>query len=677
MNPRNRISELSAELDRHNRLYYVEAAPVISDREYDRLYRELLDLETAHPELASPDSPTRRVGGAPLEGFSQITHPQRMMSLDNSYSESEVADWHQRALKLAEGAPLECWIEPKVDGVAVTLFYERGRLKYAATRGDGTVGDDITQNVRTIRSIPLRLPPDVPQTIEIRGECFMSKKGFAELNLQRTEGGDPAFANPRNATAGTLKQLDSRMVAARPLSIVFHGFGACPEFEFETQEQFFLTLKQAGLKAADLHWKAQNLDEILHAIHELDQKRHSLPYETDGAVVKINRIRLQRQLGATAKAPRWAIAYKYAPEQAETRLLSIDIQVGRTGVLTPVANLEPVFVSGSTVARATLHNAEEIERKDIRIGDTVVIEKAGEIIPAVVEVRRELRTGTERPFQMPTACPACGSAVVRDPEQVAVRCPNFYCQEQIKRRLLHFAARAALDIQGLGEVLVEQIVTAGLAKDAADLYQLNVGQLLSLDRMGEKSAQNLIAGLEKSRQQPAWRVLFGVGILHVGSAAARTLVQHFGGIDAIAAATVEELQQCQDVGEVVARSIFVWFRDETNHQLMERLRAAGLQFSGAGKSAATASASDRFAGTTWVITGTLSQPRQVFEELIRQHGGKTSGSVSKKTTWLLCGEEAGSKLAKATELGVKVLDEAAFAALLGEPLPQPGQPSLF
>lgn len=662
--PAVRIAQLRAELEKHNHLYYVAARPEITDREYDLLYRELQDLEAAHPELKDPNSPTQRVGGAPLEGFTQITHREKMMSLENTYTEGEVRDWYQRVLKASGGVELETWIEPKVDGVAVSLYYEGGGLKYAATRGDGITGDDITQNIRTIKSLPLRLPEGAPQKLEVRGECHMSKQGFAELNQQRSDAGEAEFANPRNATAGSLKQLDSRLVAQRPLAVIFHGFSTSgSDYVPETQEEFQKFLAKVGLKGADLHWKASGVDAILDAIRELDQKRHGLEYETDGAVVKVNSVNLQREMGFTSKAPRWAIAYKYAPEQAETTLLNIEIQVGRTGVLTPVANLEPVFVSGSTVSRATLHNEEEIERKDIRAGDRVIIEKAGEIIPAVVRARTELRQGDPPRFRMPDACPVCQTPVVRDPVQVAIRCPNFYCADQIKRRLQHFAARGAMDIQGLGEMLVEQIVNAPLARDAADLYDLTNDKLMTLERTGSKSAQNLLDGLVKSRQQPPWRVLFGLGILHVGSSGAQKLLEHFRSFDAMRTASIDELSQCQDVGEIVARSIHDWFRDERNVLLLDRLRAAGLQLA-VDESASSSPISTTLAGTTWVITGTLSQPRPAFEEMIRQHGGKISGSVSKKTSFVLVGADAGSKEDKAKSLGVKTLTEDEFNKLL-------------
>jgi DNA ligase (NAD+) len=537
-------------------------------------------------------------------------------------------------------------------------------LKYAATRGDGTTGDDITVNVRTIRGLPLRLPSTAPANLEVRGEVYMPNAAFEALNAQRAEAGDPVFANPRNSTAGTLKLLDSRLVARRPLAIIVHGFGNTDGLQATRQEELFALLDHCGLPRTPWWKKVRSLTELLAAIRELDSFRRTLPYETDGAVVKLNSLADQRFLGTTSKAPRWAMAFKYAPEQAETRVTSIEIQVGRTGVLTPVANLTPVLLSGTTVSRATLHNEEELQRKDVRVGDLVVVEKAGEIIPAVVEVRKDQRTGSEASFVFPTLCPACQTPVVRDPVQVAVRCPNFRCPEQVKRRLQHFSSRGAMDIAGLGEAIVEQLVSANLAMDAADLYSLRPESLLALDRSGRKSVENLLAAIQKSTQQPLWRMVFGLGILHVGSTSARALAAHFGTLDALAAASIEDLLRVDDVGEVVARSVHDYFRHPENIQLIDRLRAAGLNFSSG--TATTTAVSTTLAGQTFVITGTLSQPREYFEELIRSHGGKISGSVSKKTSHLLCGTDAGSKLDKALGLGVSVLKEDDFHALLAK-----------
>lgn len=660
----SRAAFLSSELHRHNRLYYVEARPEISDQQFDVLLKELQEIEAKFPDLRTPDSPTLRVGGAPLEGFTQITHTVRMMSLDNTYSEEELSAFFARVQKGLGREKVDCVIEPKVDGVAITVRYENGVLKYGATRGDGQTGDDVTNNLKTIKRLPLRLPKDGPQTFEVRGEVFMSKAGFAKLNQEREEAGEATFANPRNSTAGTLKLLDPKIVAKRPLDIVFYGLAEASDVA--SQKEVYALLDAAGLRKADLIWHADSAEGLLQAIRELDEKRKSLPYETDGAVIKVNSFVDQRELGVTSKAPRWAIAYKYQPEQAETKLLAIDIQVGRTGALTPVARLVPVLVSGSTVSNATLHNYEEIERKDIRVGDVVIIEKAGEIIPAVVSVKKELRSGDESTVAAPTHCPVCGTAVHKDEEQVVIRCPNPHCPEVVKRRIEHFVSRGAMDISGLGEAVIAQLVDfkkadgSRLVADVADLYDLDELSLARLDRVGTKSIDNYLKAISASKQQDPWRLVFGLGILHVGAGGARKLIEHFGGIDAISKASVEELIQCPDIGEIVAVSIHAWFREAHNIALLDRLRAAGLNFT----QKAVEAASDKLNGTTWVITGTLSQDRETIADTIRANGGKVSGSVSGKTTYLLAGEDAGSKLDKATKLGVKIVSEPEFRAML-------------
>ncbi len=656
-----RAAFLRAELHRHNRLYYVEARPVISDKEFDGLLRELQDIEAQFHDLLTPDSPTQRVGGAALEGFTQIRHAVPMMSLDNTYSEEELTAFFARVQKGLGRGSVACVIEPKVDGVAISVRYEDGVLKHGVTRGDGTTGDDVTNNLKTIKTLPLRLPKDGPQTFEVRGEVFMPKAGFAKLNQEREEAGESLFANPRNSTAGTLKLLDSKIVAKRPLDIVFYGLADASGLPIESQNDVRKLLEAAGLPKSSLLWQADSAEGLLTAIRELDEQRKVLPYETDGAVIKVNAFADQRELGVTSKAPRWAIAYKYQPEQAETKILAVDIQVGRTGALTPVARLEPVFVSGSTVSNATLHNFEEIERKDIRVGDRVIIEKAGEIIPAVVSVKTEKRDGNELLIRPPTHCPICGSGVHRDEEQVVIRCPNPKCPEVVKRRIEHFVSRAAMDISGLGESVVAQLVDLRLVGDVADLYALNELLLARLERVGTKSIDNYLKAIETSKQQDPWRLVFGLGILHVGAGGARKLLEHFGGIDAVAKASVEELMQCPDIGEIVAVSIHAWFRDESNIQLLDRLRASGLNF----VQKAVEAASDKLAGTTWVITGALSQERETIADIIRSHGGKVSGSVSGKTTYLLAGADAGSKLDKAAKLGVKVLSEAEFREMIG------------
>lgn len=660
----SRAAFLSAELHRHNRLYYVEARSDISDQQFDALLRELQEIEAQFPDLLTSDSPTQRVGGAPLEGFTQITHTVRMMSLDNTYSEEELTAFFARLQKGLGREKIDCVIEPKVDGVAITIRYENGMLKHGATRGDGQTGDDVTNNLKTIHRLPLRLPKDVPQNFEVRGEVFMPKAGFAKLNQERDEAGEAMFANPRNSTAGTLKLLDPKIVAQRPLDIVCYGLVEASDVQSQTD--VYALLDAAGLRKADLTWHADSAEGLLHAIRELDERRKSLPYETDGAVIKVNSFADQRELGATSKAPRWAIAYKYQPEQAETKITAIDIQVGRTGALTPVARLEPVLVSGSTVSNATLHNYEEIERKDIRVGDTVIIEKAGEIIPAVVSVKKELRNGTETAVTAPTHCPICGTSVHRDEEMVVIRCPNPHCPEVVKRRIEHFVSRGAMDISGLGEAVIAQLVDfkkvdgSRLVADVADLYDLNELSLARLDRVGTKSIDNYLKAIVTSKQQDPWRLVFGLGILHVGAGGARKLIEHFSSIDAVANASVEDLTQCPDIGAIVAPSIYAWFHDELNIALRNRLRTAGLNFT---QKTVTA-ASEKLNGTTWVITGTLTEDRETIADTIRANGGKVSGSVSGKTTYLLAGEDAGSKLDKATKLGVKIVTEPEFRTML-------------
>ena len=666
---RGRVEKLTCQIEYHNRLYYIEATPEITDQEYDRLYRDLMDLEEAHPTLKTSHSPTLRVGGAPVAGFETVEHLHRMMSLDNTYSEEEVSTLYKRLLKNLGVNNLPVVIEPKIDGVAVSVIYRNGVLERAATRGDGRSGDEITQNIRTVDSLPLRLPEGVPGNLELRGEVYMPRALFAKMNEQRKAAGEQGFANPRNATAGTLKQLDPKIVAKRPLDLIFHGYGwlgddAQPPFE--SQAGFYDLLDQAGLRKSELIWKCENIEEIIAAIRELDQKRHDLGYETDGAVMKVDSLATQRDLGATSKAPRWAVAFKFQAEQAETRIVSIEIQVGRTGALTPVANLEPVLVSGTTVSRATLHNEEEVRRKDVREGDVVIIEKAGEIIPAVVEVLHDRRKGNEQAFVMPTECPTCQTTVQRDPEIVAVRCPNFDCPDKVKRRLRHFAARGAMDIQGLGSSLVDQLVDSGLAKRISDLYKLNEAQLGSLERMGSRSIQKLLDGAEASKSQEPWRLLFGLGILHVGATSSRSLLDHFNSIDSVIMASIKELEAVDDVGAIVAKSLYDFFHDPNGSAEVGRLREAGLTFAKAtpeaGSEIDASPANKEFEGTTWVITGTLSQLRDHFAELIRSRGGKVSGSVGRKTSFLLAGENAGSKLAKAEKLGVAVLNEADFEA---------------
>ena len=656
-----RVQDLRKQIERHNRLYYEHAAPEISDREFDALLRELSDLESAHPELVSEDSPTRRVGGKPLEEFASATHIVQMQSLDNTYSPEELREFVTRVRKLAEERALHFTIEPKVDGVAISLLYENGRLVRAATRGDGVTGDDVTQNVLTISNIPHRLHGEAPGQIEIRGEIYLPKAIFARLNAERDEEGLPPFANPRNAAAGSIKQLDPAITASRKLAAVFYGTGVWTGDQPATGREMFATLQIWGLPISERILEGSDEDSVNAAVQKMGELRHDFAYETDGAVVKLDSLAMRREFGSTAKAPRWAIAYKYEPERAETKLLDITIQVGRTGNLTPVAELQPVFVSGSTVSRATLHNEEEIQRKDIRIGDTVLIEKAGEVIPAVVEVKKELRNGSERVFEMPPHCPSCGASVSKD--GVAWKCTSPSCGAQVRRRIEHFASKQAMDIEGLGEALVAQLVEAGLLKGISDAYRLDRESLLNLERMGEKSAANLLTAIDESRFQPLWRLLNGLGIPHIGVTSARDLANRFHTLDALAEATEETLLGIHSIGDIMAAAIHTWFQNPENRALLESLRASGLNFGEA--DASSAPIDQRLRDTIWVLTGTLSISREDASEMIRRLGGKVTGSVSKKTTHLLAGDDAGSKLDKARELGVPVLDEAAFRELCG------------
>ncbi len=653
-----RHGELVGEIRKLDRAYYEEAAPLVSDLEYDALYRELVELEGAHPELRTADSPSQRVGGAPLAHFRSVAHALPMQSLDNTYSATELEAFVDRVQRALEGEKLSFVIEPKIDGVAVSVRYERGKLVQGLTRGDGQKGDDITANLRTIRQLPLEIAHEA-EVLEVRGEVYYPRAAFDKLNQQREAAGEATFANPRNAAAGTLKQLDSRLVAKRPLAIVLYGPGKLKGVACASQQEWLKLIKVAGLPVPEKFWFCHTKAELLNAVEELDVERRGFAYATDGAVVKLNEWRLRNALGTTSKAPRWAIAYKYSAEKAVTTLEGVTFQVGRTGVITPVAELKPVLLAGSTVARATLHNFEEIKRKDIRIGDHVNVEKAGEVIPAVLGAVTEARTGKEKAIEAPEACPACATALIWD--GIFLRCPNPSCPAQTQRRLQHFAQRGAMDIDGMGDVLVEQLVASNLVKDPADLYQLTLEQLSGLERMAEKSARNVLAGIEASKQGDLWRLIFGLGILHVGAGSARALANHFGSLEKLAAATQEELLAIHDIGEVVAESIVTWFASEENQELLRRLREAGVDRQA--QKVKAAAGGKEIAGKTFVLTGTLSEPREDVKERIIAAGGKVAGSVSKKTDYVVAGENAGSKLADAERLGVRVLTETAFAEL--------------
>jgi DNA ligase (NAD+) len=657
-----RIEQLRSEIEHHNHLYYIDAKPEITDREYDRLLSDLEELEQQFPEFQSPTSPTRRVGGAPLASFESVRHAVPMMSLSNTYSKEEVVEFDQRIRKLMPDASFEYIVEPKIDGVAISIRYENGELVRAVTRGDGSTGDDVTSNIRTIKSIPLKLNDMMPPSVlEVRGEIYMDTAGFAKLNEQRQENGQEPFANPRNACAGSLKLLDPREVAMRPLDAIFYATGELDNIDFETHEQMLLSLKNYGLRITSRYWLSNSIEDVLERLDELEKLRHEFPFEMDGAVIKVNDRGLYEELGYTAKSPRWAVAFKYEPEQVETILHAISIQVGRTGVLTPVAELEPVLLAGTTVKRATLHNEDEIRRKDIKVGDTVVIEKAGEIIPAVVRVVSEKRTGSETDFSMPTACPVCGSEVEKREGEVALRCINLQCPAQVKNWLTHYASRGAMDINGLGESLVEQLVDAGLVKNPAELYALKKEDVLNLERMGEKSADNLIQGIEASKERPFAKVLFGLGIRHVGKGAAELLANEFQTIDALLHAKVEQLEAIHDIGPVVGRSVVDYFSTEETQAVIQQLRDAGVNFE-----QAESAGGGQLEGLTFVLTGSLeTMTRDEAGDKIKARGGKVSSSVSKKTSYLVAGESAGSKLSKAEQLGVTILDEEQLIALLG------------
>jgi len=708
------IAQLREEIRKHDRLYYEDAAPIISDREYDRLYKELVDLETRFPDLLTPDSPTQRVGGKPLRAFSQIQHRAPMLSLDNTYSEEEVVNFYKRITRLLPNEKIPVVIEPKVDGVAVSVMYEKGRLKYAATRGDGLVGDDITQNIKTIRSVPHELRGDAPKIFEVRGEAYLDKAGFEKLNRERKAAGLPLFANPRNAAAGSLKHLDPKMAAQRPLGIVFYGTGAVEGADIDLHSNIFRLFKKFGLATHEKWWLADSVEEILDAIRKLDEIRRNFPYETDGAVIKVDELAQREQLGFTAKSPRWAIAYKYAAERVETRLNDIIIQVGRTGILTPVAALEPVLVSGSTVARATLHNEDEIKRKDIRIGDTVVIEKAGEVIPAVVEVVKSKRPKDTKPFDFAKhihgKCPVCGSPIRRDPEFVAWRCENLYCPAQTTRRVEFFAARGALDIESIGGIVADKLVERGLVREPLDLFdledpeklgKLNLGTEEAPRVFGEKNATKAINAIERARTVPLSRWLFALAIPDVGKTTASELSRFHDTIQGVADSQLlrdvvayhekrgdkegaKEIANrliksgfakpskskaakegiVTEVGPVVAQSVLDFFASATGKKILRRMEELQIQPKSE-KVSAKKAAELPLAGKTFVLTGTLpSMTREEATERIEALGGHVTGSVSKKTDYVLAGTEPGSKFDKAKELGIKILDEAAFRKML-------------
>ena len=674
-NARKRIEELRKKIQYHEHRYYVLDAPEISDADYDRLMNELKQLEKDNPELVTPDSPTQRVGGKPREGFVKVQHSSLMLSLDNAYNEQELRDWERRVHELSGRKEVEYVCELKLDGLSMALRYEDERFTRAVTRGDGSIGEDVTPNVRTIRSVPLAVSPALPKSVrvghpssfEVRGEVIMPIKSFERMNEERERQGQSKFANPRNAAAGAVRVLEPNITAQRRLDFYSYMLLVDGTTFFDEHAKTLKALSDAGFKV-NPNWKlAKSIDEVVKYIGQWEEKRDSLPYEIDGVVVKVNSTAMQRQLGFTGKAPRWAIAYKYAARAGITVLKNVRFQVGRTGKLTPVAELEPVPIGGTTVRNATLHNMDEIERLGVHIGDSIKVERGGDVIPKVVEVVKHGKE--EKTIEFPTRCPECGGHVVRAEGEADHRCVNTNCPAKLRESILHFASRGVMNIEGLGDALVNQLADRGMVKNVADLYSLTRDDLMKLERMGEKSAQNVIDEIDNSKKLPLERVIYGLGIRFVGERTAEFLAQHFGSLDALMetaeqkdeAAALEALQQVEEVGPRIAKSMREFFLEKSNRELVERLRKAGLTFKGVKKERGT-----KLAGKTFVLTGTLpNYSRDQMKKMIEDAGGKVSGSVSKKTDYVVAGAEAGSKLDKARELGVKVVDEDGAKELLG------------
>lgn len=660
--PHNRLQELRDLLHFHNHRYYVLDDPQISDAEYDRLMRELVVLESQYPDLITPDSPSQRVGGAPLDAFAPATHTVPMLSLDNALSEEEFLAFDERTRRtLGTADEIGYMCEPKLDGLAVELVYERGILVQGSTRGDGYVGEDVTLNLKTIKTIPLKLLHLQPELLQVRGEVILGHKEFEQLNQQREKQGEPLFANPRNAAAGSLRQLDPAVTAMRPLNIFCYGIGGSQRFSFNSQSELLDLFVRMGLRVNPFVRPVRGAKAVLAYHQEMAGRRESLPYDIDGIVVKVNEVALQEQLGAKTKSPRWAIAFKFPARQEITQILDITVQVGRTGTLTPVAIMAPVSVGGVLVSRATLHNQDEIERKDIRIGDWVVIQRAGDVIPEVVAVVTSRRSGVEKPFLLPEQCPVCGSHTVRPEGEAARRCINLACPAQIKERIYHFAGKRAMDIDGLGEKLVDQLVEKGLVKDVADLYFLTLEQVAALERMADKSAQNLLEAIAASRRRSLDRLLFALGIRFVGEHVARVLIDAFHSLEELGRASREQLMQVHEIGPQVAESVYDFFTNEENRMIIERLRRGGVEMQPAQQRS-----SDQLQGLSFVFTGALTAlTREEAERLVVSLGGRAASSVSTKTSYVVAGEAAGTKLDKARQLGVHILTEEEFKEMVG------------
>ncbi|MCX8073314.1 MAG: NAD-dependent DNA ligase LigA [Candidatus Binatia bacterium] len=662
---REEIERLRKEIEYHNYRYYVLDAPVISDEEYDRMFRRLQELEKAYPEFFDPNSPTQRVGAPPAEKFETVRHTVPMLSLANAMSEEEFREFDERVRKgLGLSGPVMYVAEPKLDGLGVELVYENGALVVASTRGDGIHGENVTANVRTIRSVPLKLraergAPPIPRRLEVRGEVIMPKSAFRKLNEERAKAGEPLFANPRNAAAGSLRQLDPRVTASRPLDMFCYAPGDMTGLPFETHWEFLEGLKAWGFKTNPLNRRCKGADAVVAYHAEMEKRRATLDYDVDGVVAKVDRFDYQRRLGEVSRSPRWAIAFKFKAQQAITRVLDIIPSVGRTGIITPVAQLEPVQVGGVTVSSASLHNMDEIERKDVRIGDYVIVERAGDVIPYISGVVVERRTGKERKFRMPSKCPACGSPVVRDEGGAFYRCVGLSCPAKLRESIRHFASRHALDIQGLGEKLVSQLVDKGLVHNVADLYRLERKQLVELERMGEKSADNLLQQIENSKNTTLSRLIYGLGIPHVGEHLAKVLADHFGSMERLENATEEELLQVPEVGPETAREIRTFFSLPDNRAVIRRLLQAGVK-----PHAERRPRTGKLAGKTFVITGTLSRPRDEVARDIEAAGGRVASSVSKNTDYVVVGLDPGSKLDRARELGIPTIDEEELERML-------------